>query len=85
MNQQHVFDLAVPVQLTDHVIGASHAPVTIVEYADYQCPACAEYAPVIKQLITDEQGKVFFVFRTFVPRDTEKRDLPAIAAAPLAN
>ncbi|HWD15656.1 MAG TPA: DsbA family protein, partial [Casimicrobiaceae bacterium] len=31
-------DLVVPVSARDHVEGDAHAPVTLVEYGDYQCP-----------------------------------------------
>src|SRR6185369_17321909 len=41
----------------------SSASVTLVEFGDYQCPACGEYHPFVKQLLTDLAGKVNFVFR----------------------
>ncbi len=33
-----------PVTASDHVEGSSTAPVTLIEYGDFQCPACSEYA-----------------------------------------
>src|SRR3979411_3002398 len=65
MNQQHVFDLAVPVQPTDHVIGASHAPVTIVEYGDFECPTCKQAAPAPKLLLERFAGRTRAIFRHF--------------------
>lgn len=39
----------------DWVKGKSDAPVTLIEYTDFQCPACAAYYPIVKQL-SDEMG-----------------------------
>jgi protein-disulfide isomerase len=41
------------------------ATVTLVEFGDYECPACSQYAPYIKQILTDNAGKVNFVFRQY--------------------
>ncbi len=41
------------------------AQATLVEFGDYQCPACAAYHGLVKQLITEMSGKVNFVFRNF--------------------
>ena len=46
-------------------IGSPSAQVTLVEFGDYQCPACGDYHPMIKQLLSDFNGKVNFVFRNF--------------------
>ena len=41
------------------------AKVTLVEFGDYECPACGVYSPFVTQLLTDEAGKINFVFRNF--------------------
>lgn len=48
-------------------ISSPSARVTLVEFADYQCPACGAYSPVVNQLLSDVEisGKVNFVFRNF--------------------
>ena len=46
-------------------IGSPEARLTLVEFGDYQCPACGDYHPMIKQLLSDFNGKVNFVFRNF--------------------
>jgi len=48
-------------------IGNADAPVTIREFADYQCPACASFAPTAKRIRDElvESGKVRFVFFDF--------------------
>ena len=81
MNQQRVFDLAVPVEAADHVIGASHAPVTIVEYGDFECPNCKQAAPALKLLLERFAGKVHAVFRHFPLEELHPHALAAAHAA----
>jgi protein-disulfide isomerase len=68
-----------------NVLGRSNAPVTLVEYADLQCPYCAEWATVAAPELIDRyvrNGKVRIEFRglAFVGADSEKA-LRAVAAA----
>lgn len=46
-------------------IGSPDAQITLVEFGDYECPACGAYHPFIKQLLTDFAGRLNFVFRNF--------------------
>lgn len=49
-------------------MGEVDAPVVVVEYGDYQCPACGRFASTVKPKIVEEfvkTGKVRFVFRSF--------------------
>jgi protein-disulfide isomerase len=84
MNQQHVYDLAVPVVPTDHVIGASHAPVTIVEYGDFECPTCKQAAPAVKLLLERYAGRVRAVFRHYPLEESHPHALAAAQAAECA-
>lgn len=43
----------------------STTKVTLVEFGDYECPACSVYSPFIKQLLTEFSGKITFVFRNY--------------------
>jgi len=45
--------------------GAAGAPVTVVEFADYQCPYCRQMEPALKRLGEDFAGKVRFAFKDF--------------------
>lgn len=45
--------------------GPDNAPVTIVEFSDFQCPYCARVAPVLKQLLDAYPTQVRLVFRNF--------------------
>ncbi len=58
--------LTVPVSADrDHIQGSSDAPVTLVEYGDYECPYCGEAYPIVKE-IQDRLGDgLMFVFRNF--------------------
>lgn len=49
----------------DFQTGPLNAKVTLTEYADFECPACKAYYPVVKQLMSDFKGKVNFVYRYF--------------------
>ncbi len=46
-------------------ISTSSATVTMVEFGDYQCPACGAYHPVVQQVLSDFKGSLNFVFREF--------------------
>src|SRR4029078_10880382 len=85
MNQQHAFELAVPVQNTDNVMGASHAPLTIVEYGDFECPNCKQAAPAVKLLLERFAGRVRVVFRHFPLEEVHPHALAAAEAAECAG
>ena len=49
----------------DHIRGPADAPVTLVEYGDYECPYCGAAYPIIKN-VQERMGKrLRFVFRNF--------------------
>jgi Na+/H+ antiporter NhaA len=58
-----VIDLAVPVDpRRDHIRGPAKAPVTVVEYGDFECPYCGQAEPVIREILAD-YGDVRYVWR----------------------
>ncbi len=67
-----------------YVIGNKNAKVTIVEFGDYQCPACATAYPVTKQLLKDYNGKIKLVFRNF-PIPEHQNELAAAESAEAAG
>ena len=72
------------VTATDWVVGTTTAPVTIVEYSDFQCPACASYFPVVEQLLKEKGDAVQFVYRHF-PLSQHPHAVPASQAAEAAG
>jgi Na+/H+ antiporter NhaA len=56
-------DLAVPLDPDrDHFRGPADAPVTVVEYGDFECPYCGRAEPVVRELLADF-GDVHYVWR----------------------
>jgi protein-disulfide isomerase len=58
--------LTVPVSPeNDHVQGGEDAPLTLVEYGDYECPYCGAAYPVIKEIQKQMVDDLRFIFRNF--------------------
>jgi protein-disulfide isomerase len=49
----------------DHVLGPVDAPVTVIEYGDYECPYCRGAARDVHRLLDLHPGMIRFVFRNF--------------------
>jgi protein-disulfide isomerase len=49
----------------NYLPASTSATATLVEFGDYECPACSVYSPFVKQLLTDFAGKINYVFRNF--------------------
>lgn len=63
-NQEPIAGEAV-IRDDSHVTGAEEGQVTLVEFGDYQCPACAAAEPTITQLKADFPDELTFSFRNF--------------------
>src|SRR6185369_11576197 len=72
------------VSARDHIQGRDEAPLTLVEYADYQCPYCGSAHPVIKRLQKSLGRKLRFVFRNFPLTQSHPYALLAAQAAEAA-
>ncbi|WP_395103724.1 Na+/H+ antiporter NhaA [Actinomadura sp. SCN-SB] len=58
-----IIDLAAPVDPDrDHIRGPADAPVTLVEYGDFQCPYCGQAEPIVRELL-EGHGDVRYVWR----------------------
>lgn len=49
----------------DHAQGSPNAPVTLLEYGDYQCPYCGEAHPIVKRIQREFGERLRFAFRNF--------------------
>ena len=81
MNQRQAFELAVGVSAVDHVLGLIQAPVTVVEYGDFQCPNCKQAVPVAKLLLERFSCRIRLVYRHFPLEDVHPYALHAAQAA----
>jgi protein-disulfide isomerase len=63
--EQHAPRLANPVTEKDHAQGPADAPVTLVEYGDYECPYCGRAYPIVKEIQKRMGDRLRFVFRNF--------------------
>ena len=79
------FKLTVPVSAVDHVLGPEHAHVTVVEYADFECPNCKQAAPAVKLLLERFAERVRFAFRHNPLEEVHPHALMAAQAAECAG
>jgi len=78
------FELVVPVGPAEHYLGPSHAPVTLVEYGDFECPNCKQAAPAVKLLLARFTGRVRVVWRQFPLEEVHPHALQAALASETA-
>src|SRR5262249_15356800 len=77
--------LLLPVsQERDHIQGPANAPVTLVEYGDYQCPYCGQAYPIVKEVQRRMGDRLRFVFRNFPLTQVHPRAEHAAEAAECA-
>ena len=72
-----------PIVEHDHVDGLTDAPVTLIEYGDYECPYCVKAFPVLEQVRKAYGNKLRFVFR-HVPKSGQAFDKQAAEASEFA-
>ena len=65
MMTTHGARLSMPVGERDHIQGPAEAPVTLVEYGDYECPYCGAAYPIVKEVQRRLGDRLRFVFRNF--------------------
>ena len=72
----------------DPVIGNPDAPITIIEFSDFQCPFCARFSVQTLPLLSEQyiqNGMVKLVYRDFPIQSSHPNALPAAVAAECAN
>ncbi len=79
-----IIDLAVPVDPErDHLRGPDRAPVTLVEYGDFECPYCGRAESVVRELLADF-GDLRYVWRHLPLTDVHPQAMRAARAAEAA-
>lgn len=73
--------LTPPVSERDHTAGPESAPVTLVEYGDYECPYCGMAHPIVKAAQQRLGNQLRFVFRNFPLREIHPHAQHAAEAA----
>lgn len=53
------------IEVTDHIKGNPEASVTLVEFSDFQCPACASFQPVMEEVMKSYGDKLRFEYKHF--------------------
>jgi protein-disulfide isomerase len=80
----HAITLAEPPEPTDHSLGSEHAPVTLVEYGDFECPSCKVAVQTPKLLLERFPNRIRFIFRHFPLQEAHPHALLAAEAAEAA-
>ena len=76
---------APPITSKDITMGNKNAKVTLIEYADFQCPACAAYYPLVKRLTSKFDNKILFAYRFFPLTQLHQNAMLSAEAAYAAN
>jgi formate-nitrite transporter family protein len=76
--------LTPPVGMDDHVAGPEDAPVTLVEYGDFECPHCGRAYPLVRSLQRQLGRRLRFVFRNFPLQEAHPHAEHAAEAAEAA-
>ena len=80
-----ITDLAVPVDPhRDHWRGPEKAPVTLLEYGDFECPYCGQAEPVVRELLAD-MGDIRYVWRHLPLNDVHPHAQLAAEASEAAS
>jgi Na+/H+ antiporter NhaA len=69
----------------DHIRGPVAAPVTVVEYGDFECPYCGQAEPVVRELLHEFGGEVRYVWRHLPLNDVHPHAQLAAEAAEAAS
>ena len=84
-SQANLNQVLQPHENTDHIRGPASAPVTVVEYGDFECPSCRQAHAALKVMLPHFGDKVRFVFRHFPQREVHPHAELAAEAAEAAG
>ncbi len=70
---------------SQHIEGQGKSGITLIEYGDYQCPFCGEFAPTLKQIATIFNQQITFQFKNLPLTQIHQNALEAARAAEAAS
>jgi protein-disulfide isomerase len=73
------------IKATEHKQGAGNKGVTLIEYGDFECPACGAYYPLVKQVKEKYKDDITFQFRNFPLVQIHRNAMVAHRAAEAAD
>ncbi|MEX0930672.1 MAG: thioredoxin domain-containing protein, partial [Candidatus Paceibacterota bacterium] len=73
------------VSIEDKVKGNPDAEIVLVEYSDFQCPACAQFYPYVKEILEEHGDSLRFEYRHFPLINIHPHAVPAARAAEAAG
>ncbi len=73
------------VTILPHIKGGEGAVVTLVEYSDFQCPACGQFQPYIAEILAEHGDKIAFEYKHFPLSQIHRLAEPAAKAAEAAG
>jgi protein-disulfide isomerase len=77
--------LTLPLGGRDHTLGSANAPVTLLEYGDYECPHCGAAYPIIEALRKELGDVLHFAYRHFPLAEMHRHAQVAAEAAEAAG
>lgn len=80
---EETFDISVTEK--DHVRGAKDGKLTLVEFGDFQCPACGAYEPIVRQVVADNKDVLKVSFKHFPLMQIHRNALLAAKASEAAG
>ena len=69
----------------DHTTGPADAKVVLVEYADFQCPTCKAFDPIVTKISAEYSDRVKYIYRYFPLVQIHKNAIIAATAAEAAG
>ncbi len=73
------------VVVAPHTLGSTDALVTLVEYSDFQCPACGQFQPAVEEILAEYGDKLHFEYKHFPLTQIHPFAKPAAMAAEAAG
>ena len=78
-------DAPAAVSPVDHILGPHNAPLTLIQFGDFECPNCRQAAPAVKLLIARSAAHLRFVWRHFPLEEVHPHALGAALASEAAG